>query len=308
MLDVDGGARPRLPLVRRRPHRRGAVPQQRGQAGGRRQTSRGTFSGNTGARLRRPASRDRQPARTRSARVATANLPSDDIVLKLIGPGGSAVASSDTGDQPGGRQLHEQRREGRRRHLPDRRLRVRRPDGPGQRRQLRLHRRLRGQHGRRRAERPPATRRGSTSRNAPAGDNRDRRLLPAGRRLRRRPQQHRLARPVGRDRRHRHADVHHAGQQRPHGRGAHHRRSRPARSASCRPRSRASTGSRSPNQWADVEVRPDAARSCPAAAPTSRPRSRTCSPATTASTTSPTTSASPSSTTTCSSRTSASAT
>ena len=32
--------------------------------------------------------------------VATANLPSDDIVLKLIGPGGSAVASSDTGTSP----------------------------------------------------------------------------------------------------------------------------------------------------------------------------------------------------------------
>ena len=31
---------------------------------------------------------------------ATANLPSDDIVLKLIGPGGKAVASADTGTSP----------------------------------------------------------------------------------------------------------------------------------------------------------------------------------------------------------------
>ena len=31
---------------------------------------------------------------------ATANVPSDDIVLRLIGPGGSAVASADTGTSP----------------------------------------------------------------------------------------------------------------------------------------------------------------------------------------------------------------
>ena len=31
---------------------------------------------------------------------ATANLPSDDIVLRLVGPDGKAVASSDTGTSP----------------------------------------------------------------------------------------------------------------------------------------------------------------------------------------------------------------
>jgi hypothetical protein len=59
----------------------------------------GTFSGNTGDGCGTP-----HPVSVSGAYsigvVATANVPSDDIVLKLIGPGGSAVASSDTGTSP----------------------------------------------------------------------------------------------------------------------------------------------------------------------------------------------------------------
>jgi extracellular elastinolytic metalloproteinase len=59
----------------------------------------GTFSGNTGSGCGDPHPVPVTGAYGISA-VATANLPSDDIVLKLIGPGGSAVASSDTGTSP----------------------------------------------------------------------------------------------------------------------------------------------------------------------------------------------------------------
>ena len=59
----------------------------------------GTFSGNTGDGCGDPHPVSVSGAYGISA-VATANLPSDDIVLKLIGPAGSAVASSDTGTSP----------------------------------------------------------------------------------------------------------------------------------------------------------------------------------------------------------------
>ena len=59
----------------------------------------GTFSGNTGA-----GCGPNHPVTVTDAYgisvFATANIPSDDIVLRLIGPGGSAVASSDTGTSP----------------------------------------------------------------------------------------------------------------------------------------------------------------------------------------------------------------
>ena len=59
----------------------------------------GSFSGNTG-----DGCGDPHPVTVSGAygigAFATANLPSDDIVLKLIGPGGGAVASSDTGTSP----------------------------------------------------------------------------------------------------------------------------------------------------------------------------------------------------------------
>jgi hypothetical protein len=62
----------------------------------------GTFSGNTGDGANgcgKPA-----PIAVKSAysvgAFATANVPSGDIVLKLIGPDGKAVASSDTGSSP----------------------------------------------------------------------------------------------------------------------------------------------------------------------------------------------------------------
>jgi extracellular elastinolytic metalloproteinase len=62
----------------------------------------GTFSGNTGDGANgcgKPA-----PIAVKSAysvgAFATANIPSDDIVLKLIGPDGKAVASSDTASSP----------------------------------------------------------------------------------------------------------------------------------------------------------------------------------------------------------------
>jgi extracellular elastinolytic metalloproteinase len=63
------------------------------------QPSGGTFTGNTGSGCGDPTPIDVAGAFSVSA-VASANLPSDDIVLKLIGPGGSAVASSDTGTSP----------------------------------------------------------------------------------------------------------------------------------------------------------------------------------------------------------------
>jgi extracellular elastinolytic metalloproteinase len=62
----------------------------------------GTFSGNTGDGAN--GCGDPHPVVVSGAysigAFATANLPSDDIVLKLIGPGGSAVASADTGTSP----------------------------------------------------------------------------------------------------------------------------------------------------------------------------------------------------------------
>ena len=71
---------------------------QRGQAG------RGQRARHVLRQHRRTAAairiRSASAARTAISAVATANLPSDDIVLKLIGPGGSAVASSDTGTSP----------------------------------------------------------------------------------------------------------------------------------------------------------------------------------------------------------------
>ena len=143
----------RLPLVRRRPQRRGALPQQRGQ-GGSPTTSRQRHVHRQHARRTAAATRTRStsPARTRSACSPPRTCPSDDIVLKLIGPGGSAVASSDTATSPeavnytgnGGKVADGT--------YHDRRLRVQRPDRPGQRRQLRLHRRLGGQHRGGRAE------------------------------------------------------------------------------------------------------------------------------------------------------------
>jgi extracellular elastinolytic metalloproteinase len=63
------------------------------------QPSAGTFTGNTGSGCGDPQPIDVAGAFSVSV-VASANLPSDDIVLKLIGPGGSAVASSDTGTSP----------------------------------------------------------------------------------------------------------------------------------------------------------------------------------------------------------------
>jgi extracellular elastinolytic metalloproteinase len=59
----------------------------------------GTFSGNTGDGCGDPHPVSVSDAYGISA-VASANIPSDDIVLKLIGPAGSAVASSDTGTSP----------------------------------------------------------------------------------------------------------------------------------------------------------------------------------------------------------------
>ena len=59
----------------------------------------GTFSGNTGDGCGDPHPVSVSDAYGISA-LATANIPSDDIVLKLIGPAGSAVASSDTGTSP----------------------------------------------------------------------------------------------------------------------------------------------------------------------------------------------------------------
>jgi extracellular elastinolytic metalloproteinase len=63
------------------------------------QPSGGTFTGNTGSGCGDPQPVDVAGAFSVSA-VASANVPSDDIVLKLIGPGGSAVASSDTATSP----------------------------------------------------------------------------------------------------------------------------------------------------------------------------------------------------------------
>src|ERR1044071_7639489 len=63
------------------------------------QPSGGTFTGNTGSGCGDPQPIDVAGAFSVSV-VASANLPSDDIVLKLMGPGGSAVASSDTGTSP----------------------------------------------------------------------------------------------------------------------------------------------------------------------------------------------------------------
>jgi extracellular elastinolytic metalloproteinase len=59
----------------------------------------GSFAGNTGSGCGDP-----HPITVADAYgigvFATANIPSDDIVLKLIGPGGGAVASSDTATSP----------------------------------------------------------------------------------------------------------------------------------------------------------------------------------------------------------------
>src|SRR3954454_10584187 len=59
----------------------------------------GSFSGNTGTGCGDPTPVTVTDAYGIGA-FATANLPSDDIVLKLIAPGGGAVASSDTGTSP----------------------------------------------------------------------------------------------------------------------------------------------------------------------------------------------------------------
>jgi hypothetical protein len=62
----------------------------------------GTFSGNTGDGAN--GCGDPHPIAVSGAysigAFATANLPTDDIVLKLIGPGGTAVATADTGTSP----------------------------------------------------------------------------------------------------------------------------------------------------------------------------------------------------------------
>jgi extracellular elastinolytic metalloproteinase len=63
------------------------------------QPSGGTFTGNTGSGCGEAQPIDVSGAFSISV-VASANIPSDDIVLKLLGPGGSAVASSDTGTSP----------------------------------------------------------------------------------------------------------------------------------------------------------------------------------------------------------------
>jgi DNA-binding CsgD family transcriptional regulator len=89
----------------------------------------GSFSGNTGDGCGEPRPLTVSGAYGIGA-FATANIPSDDIVLKLIGPGGGAVASSDTGTSPEAVNYTKQRRQDRRRHVPHRRLRVQRPDGP----------------------------------------------------------------------------------------------------------------------------------------------------------------------------------
>jgi extracellular elastinolytic metalloproteinase len=63
------------------------------------QPSGGTFTGSTGSGCGDPTPIDVAGAFSIGV-FASANVPSDDIVLKLIGPGGSAVASSDTATSP----------------------------------------------------------------------------------------------------------------------------------------------------------------------------------------------------------------
>ena len=101
VLDVDGGrpaptARSSTPAAARcssAPTRSSRPPTRRTAAA----PSAATPA--TARRLRRPA-----PIAVKSAysvgAFATANVPSDDIVLKLIGPDGKAVASSDTASSP----------------------------------------------------------------------------------------------------------------------------------------------------------------------------------------------------------------
>ena len=75
---------------------------QRGQAGGRRRQRPGTFSGSTGDGANgcgKPHPISVSGAHSIGV-FATATLPANDIVLKLIGPSGSAVASSDTATSP----------------------------------------------------------------------------------------------------------------------------------------------------------------------------------------------------------------
>jgi hypothetical protein len=66
------------------------------------ENSAGTFSGSTGDGANDCG--NPHPVAVSGAysigAFATANVPSDDIVLRLVGPGGSAVASSDTGTSP----------------------------------------------------------------------------------------------------------------------------------------------------------------------------------------------------------------
>jgi len=108
VLDVDGGSSRGLPLVRRRPaaarccSASNEVKQGRGRGERLRQPSPATppTAPNGCGKTAHPVSVSGAYSIDVLARAR--NLPSDDIVLKLIGPGGTAVASSDTGSSPGG--------------------------------------------------------------------------------------------------------------------------------------------------------------------------------------------------------------
>ena len=201
--------RARVPLVRRRAHRRGAAALQRGQAGrGRRERHRQLLRQHRRrrGRLRQPApgpAAARSRSRVRRPRTSSSN----DIVLAASAP---TATPSRTSDRARARRPSTTRAGGRIADGTYHSSSARSPTRPcrASGRRLRLHAAATPSTPLRRAERPPATRRGTfferRARRTTGTDTRVDGCYLSRRRLRLRGQEHRVPRPVGREPAHRH--------------------------------------------------------------------------------------------------------